>query len=742
VTAEPGAAAARPGPARGRALLYYAAVAGIAALLLAKVVPFGPFPLAVPFHYAGDGVLLTAIAQGVAEDGPLHLSRIGAPFGSDIVDWPIGVSLPFAFTTLVVKATGQAGLALNLLWLAATALGAASAAWALRRLGHAADLALVLGIAYAFLPCGFYRNVGQADLVYPLVPLLALASLRACGSGAPRPEAGERWLTRAACVGQGLSSPCYSLFATWLVLCGAALGWLSTRQWARLRSAAIVLALLVAGAAIPVVPTAVYRAEHGRNERLQPRLAAEADALGLSLRQVLLPIDDHPLPAWRGVASRMQAAFRDDAENATARLGTLGSLGFVLLIGVVFARGAGRAAGRAQAGAGDDALGPAAALTLAAVLLAQVGGLGSLWSAVVSPDVRGYNRIVVFLAFYALHAVGVLLERPLDALRRLRLGGLLCAVALSALLALVVADQVPRAYLATQRWSTAARFAEDAAFVSAVEARLPAGAMVFQLPHATIPLDLASRPPMEPYDPARAFIHSRRLRRSWGSLIGRAGDWQAQLATLAPAAIARRAALAGFDGVWVDRWGYPDGGPLPWRTLEKGLAEAAGESPLASGNGRHAFLPLARLRERLAGELGPAALAAAREEALATEVLLPLWREGCSDEHGDVGEPSRVCGASGWAVLTNDAPAERRLALEARFRSLRPGTLRLLGDGFTDELSLAGDTRPWRRELTLGARRRLRLGFDFLGPCEATAPRARCLEIVGLRAVALPAGAR
>ena len=127
----------------------------------------------------------------------------------------------------------------------------------------------MLGIAYAFLPYGFYRNVGHANLVFPLVPLLALASLRACGSGAPQPDAAERWLTRAACVGQGLSFVCYSFFAAWLVLSGALLGWLSTRQRARLRSAAVALALLVAGAAVPVVPTALYRMEHGRNERLQ-----------------------------------------------------------------------------------------------------------------------------------------------------------------------------------------------------------------------------------------------------------------------------------------------------------------------------------------------------------------------------------------------------------------------------------------------------------------------------------------
>ena len=557
----------------------------------------------------------------------------------------------------------------------------------------------------------------------------------------------------AACVAQGLSFIYYSFFAAWLLAVGAVLGWFRTRTTARLRSAVIGLSLLAIGAAIPIVPSALYWRQHGRNERLQYKMAAEADQLGLELRQLLLPIDEHPLPPLRSVALRMGRAFRHDGENATARLGTLGSLGFVVLVGFTFVRAVSRAsADRPRDGAEaapdlaatparpsvDEALGPAAALTLAALLLAQVGGLGSLFNAVVAPDIRAYNRIVVFVAFYALHAIALLAALALDRLPPLGLGRLLRPVLLALLVAAAVADQVPRQFLGSLRWSSAPAWAGDAAFVSTVEAALPSGSMVFQLPHGTIPLHLGSHAPMELYDPGRAFLHSRTLRWSWGSILGRNGDWQTQVSKLSPAAVARRVALAGFDGIWIDRWGYPETSPLPWRTLESQLAETTGALPLASAGGRYSFVSLIAWRERLGHELGPEALAEAQRDAVESTALQLRWREGCSDEHGDIREPSRVCGPSGWAVLKNDGTRERRLLLEARFRALRPGTLRLHGDGFADELPLAGETRAYRREIGVAGGRRLRLAFEFAGPCEATAPRARCIEIIDMKASALP----
>ena len=725
-----GAAAPPPGPLASeslRALAYYATVAGVAAAVLALVVPLGPFPLRVPFHYAGDSVLLAALVKGVAEDGPLHLSRIGAPFGADIVDWPLGMWLPFAATTLVVRATGQPGLALNLLWLGATVLAAVSATWALRRLGHGHGAAFLFGLAYAFIPYGFYRNVDHVNLVFPLVPPLALLCLRACGESSSPAGAAERRLTLAACFAQGLCFIYYSFFAAWLLLVGTAVGWARTRQRERLRVGVLGLALLVLGATIPVIPSAAYWARHGRNQKLQYKVVADADRYGLKLRQLLMPIDEHPVPALRAVTARVnRAAFPGENENATARLGSLGATGLVCLLAFALARAAGAAPE-------DAALGPPAALTLAALLLAQVGGLGSLWNAVVAPDIRGYNRIVVFVAFFALHATAVLASRvarrlPAPLSRPLLRTGL---VALAG--AAVVADQVPRTFLSNLRWSSAPAFEEDAAFVARLESQLPEAAMVFQLPHATIPVDLGSRPPMEIYDPGRAYLHSRTLRWSWGSVIGR-GEWQTQTGKLSPAALARRVALSGFAGVWVDRWGYGDAAAQPWPALEVALASATGATPLVSSGGRYSFFRTDALQRRLTGELDAEALRSARASALAGEAVLPRWRQGCSDEQGDIRAPSRVCGASGWAVLKNDTPVEQRLVLSARLRALRPGRLRLrLGDAL-DELELDGAARPYRRELAIAPGRRVRLEIAFDGPCEATSPRPRCVEIIDMKA--------
>jgi phosphoglycerol transferase len=558
------------------------------------------------------------------------------------------------------------------------------------------------------------------EAAFPLDPVLALACLRACGAGGTPQTRGERGFLLAACVAQGLCFLPYSLFAAWLLLAGAAIGWLRTRSRDRLRLAALGVVLLALGAGIAVVPSALYRARHGRNEALLYKAPAVADQAGLRLRQLLTPIDDHPLPPLREAAARIgRAAFPGERESARTRIGTLGTVGLLFLLGFALARGAGVAAP-------DDAVGSASALTLVALLVAQVGGLGSLFGVLVVSDVRGYGRIAVFVAFLALHAAAVLVGRLLQSLPDGTPGSVLRAVALVLLGAAALGDQRPRAFLATTRWSSAPAFDEDAAFVARLEATLPEGAMVFQLPHATVPLDLGSRPALEKHDPGRAYLHSRTLRWSWGSVPGR-GDWQAETSRLPPAALARRVAAAGFEGIWLDRWAYPAAGPRPWPALEGALAAETGSPPIVSSGGRYSFLRLDALRR----QLGPA------DRAVALRVqpaVYPRWQAGCSDEQGEVREPSRVCGPAAWALVENDSPAERHLVLTARLRALRPGLLRLEAGGTRDELRLAGETLPYRRELALGPRQALRLELAFDGPCEATSPRARCVEILDMKA--------
>ena len=125
--------------------------------------------------------------------------------------------------------------------------------------------------------------------------------------------------------------------------------------------------------------------------------AAEAEIYGLKVRFLLTPVPDHPIPAFRHIDQAFRdAQFPFDTENASARLGTIGSIGFLALIGLSLAGGVSK--GFHTEGPAGRALAACAALSLACVLLATVGGFGDFFNTFVVPDIRCYNRITHLLA--------------------------------------------------------------------------------------------------------------------------------------------------------------------------------------------------------------------------------------------------------------------------------------------------------------------------------------------------------
>src|SRR5512134_1351171 len=128
----------------GRAALYYGAHAALGALVLASVPALRDVPLRVPVTYSRDGLMMTVYAKVIAEDGFFHATRIGAPFGVELADWPFGAWLTLGTMALLVRIIGEAGSAVNLYWMATILFSGAAAAWALQRLRVRPGLAFVL----------------------------------------------------------------------------------------------------------------------------------------------------------------------------------------------------------------------------------------------------------------------------------------------------------------------------------------------------------------------------------------------------------------------------------------------------------------------------------------------------------------------------------------------------------------------------------------------------------------------
>src|SRR5205823_1637784 len=87
-------------------------------------------------------------------------------------------------------------------------------------------------------------------------------------------------------------------------------------------------------------------------------------------------------------------------ENRDSVLGLVGVTGFVILLARLL-----------MARSSMSLLGGLAALNVAALVLGASGGLGGLFNFLVFPQIRCYNRVCVFIAFWCLLAVGLLLDR-------------------------------------------------------------------------------------------------------------------------------------------------------------------------------------------------------------------------------------------------------------------------------------------------------------------------------------------
>ena len=77
--------------------------------MLASVPPLRGVPLRVPVTYERDGLFLTVLTKAIAEDGLWHTNRFGVPFGADLVDWPLGIWLPFAQLAALTRLLGEPG---------------------------------------------------------------------------------------------------------------------------------------------------------------------------------------------------------------------------------------------------------------------------------------------------------------------------------------------------------------------------------------------------------------------------------------------------------------------------------------------------------------------------------------------------------------------------------------------------------------------------------------------------------
>ena len=113
-------------------------------------------------------------------------------------------------------------------------------------------------------------------------------------------------------------------------------------------------------------------------------------------------------------------------------------------------------------------------------------GFGSLLAIFAFPEIRAYNRISIYLAFFCLLVVALLIDRVIGSRIKSRNAYLFYCVGMGILLVFGLLDETARSFAHDYK-SLRLRFANDKQFVKSIERALTPGSMIFQLPYASFP---------------------------------------------------------------------------------------------------------------------------------------------------------------------------------------------------------------------------------------------------------------
>lgn len=506
--------------------------------------------LHAPLRFGGDSAAYLMQTKTTLEHGWWWSNpRLAAPSTLNNLLWPSHSNVDQALIKAVGLVTRETGFTVNVTWLLMLGLSGAIATYGLRLLGVGVAPALVMGTLFALSPFAISQNLGHFMLVTYLVPFSAtLAVLVAAGRSGDigRWALGSLYL---GCALTGLNYAYYSLFGSMLLSAAVLAALLSGGRWRALVPGTVGIVAIALATLLSVLPSFGAWDADGRPATIREKVPAEAEVYGLKVRHLLSPVRGQtfaPLAAWNRIDAA--AGFPLETENTAARLGLVAAAGLLAGLGCVLGASRLRQSPRGQLTLA------AGQLTIAGILLATIGGFGALFNLFIAPDIRAYSRIAPFLAFFALFVVAA----GCDAVfRRSPVAG---SILLALLLAIGLWDQhFP--FMAIRARSAVARdeYRRTEALVRSVEAELPRGSMVLQLPFV-IYFNEPTRSRQAPYDSFKPYLVSQHLRWSYAALSNRQLRWQQSAMKVATEDLPAVMTREGFVAILVDRYAYEDAG--------------------------------------------------------------------------------------------------------------------------------------------------------------------------------------
>jgi phosphoglycerol transferase len=561
----------------------------------------------VPFIYEGDGLEYNLLTKTLIDSGWwIENPMVGVPGKLEMYDYPVGNNLDFLIMKILSVFSGNYAVVMNGYYILGFFLTAVCSLYVFRELRISYPVGIFGSILYTFLFFHFNR-IGHFNLVsYYMIPLIILVILRVC-QGDPlfirrseeknSPGSFQLFLSSAGIISIIIiliasTHTYYGFFAILLLAVATLFAYSRSFNPVMLVNGGFATVLLAGGMMLNKLPSILYYLSHGPSFAMKYRYPYESEIWGMKLIQLILPAPGHNIPFLSEIAGKYSENRPLVNENVSATLGIIGTIGFLLLLMWVFLRGWQPLQKRLK----DRSIlmDSLSLLTISAVLIGTIGGISAI-IAQVFPEIHSYNRISLFISFFAILAVAFILQLVYE---QYRSRPYFCHIFLVLLLSATVFgiyDQVPSGYsLGPDSDREKEFFAQDEYF-SDIETNMTPGSWIFILPDSGGFPNYGPQERMKSLDSVKPYLHTHTLKWSYPTMRDRFWDnWQIDVTSSDPAEILGHLFITDFSGLLVDGYGYSDGG----REMITNFTSLTGISPYMSGDGRYAFFDLSGFMEK------------------------------------------------------------------------------------------------------------------------------------------------
>lgn len=566
--------------------------------MMYHLMDLGDMKLNIPMQYlGGDDMGVIVNAKMMAEQGwNMTSDRLGAPYSVQYYDFTSSMMHNAGLVIMKIFAliTRDAAATMNLSYLSIFFIAGIISYFVMRNLKVNCWVNALASSVFALSPYMLYRNIGHIVLTecyfVPLSILLCLWIYERDDVLVPDKNFFKRKINYVALLftfliaNNGIAY--YPFFTCFIFMVTAVSKLVKTGKIKEGLRGVIATVMVCFFVVLSILPGKIYTMTHGTNAAAIDRAGFEqAELYGMKISQLFMPVNGH------GIYDKYIDIYNENAflvnENSTAYLGIIGMIGFIILMICLFTK---------KDSALNKRLGYLSELNITMVLMGTIGGIGAMFSFFISPMLRGYNRISIFIEYACILAVALLADKLVNVLKarinnkkekKVKYNILLygMTVVFGCICVFSIWEGCPA--LVTPAYDTIeAEYTSDKEFVEAIEDELAPGSMIYQLPYHKYPEDGPVND-MADYHLYIGYLHSNTLKWSYGSIKGREEDeWNESVSEMKYEDMVSYLKEQGFAGIYVERRAYTE---EELTELENTLEAITGSKPLESNNNNLSF---------------------------------------------------------------------------------------------------------------------------------------------------------